>query len=210
MEARQTFNPATKKLFEYGLIGLAIGAVLIAGVQFRPQSLFPSNGTLQIRLTSGVPVAEITFDPPTRGCGNCNVTNLTLTVTSMEVHTSGIDNMTGMWTPVCTGQLPMTLNLSKLVTVTKSLCGQSFRPDSITNLRLSVFSANATIVGFGFRSLTVPSGKLEVPFSPVTQIEAGKTTTVTVEFEFQSHIVCQGNGDCKLTPVLHAISSGPD
>jgi uncharacterized protein DUF4382 len=125
----------------------------------------------------------------------------------MEVHTSGIDNMTGMWISVCANQMPMTLNLSKLETVTKSLCGANIHPDSITNLRLSVSSANATIAGT-FESLTVPSGKLEVALSPVVQIEAGKTTTVTIEF--QSHIVCQGNSPCKLTPVLHAISSGPD
>jgi Domain of unknown function (DUF4382) len=101
----------------------------------------------------------------------------------------------------------MTIDIIKLKNVSQLLCGQSFQPDTITNVRLSVSSANATIDTMGFQNLSVPSGKLEVPLGPLAEIQAGKTTTVTVDF--QPHIVCQGSGGCKLTPVLHAASTSP-
>jgi Domain of unknown function (DUF4382) len=208
----QAFNPATKKLFEYGLIGLAIGAVLVAGLQFRPQAIFPSQGTLDIKLTDGVPVAQLTTQSPSSdSChGNCNATSISLTITMIEVHTSGINNMTGEWTQVCTSQLPMTINLTQLPSVTENLCGTKFQPEAITNMRLSVSAGVAEIPGVGIKALSFPSGKLEIPLSPLAEISAGKTTTITVDFVFQSHIVCPGNGgNCKLTPVLHAMSDGP-
>lgn len=103
----------------------------------------------------------------------------------------------------------MTLDLVKLMDVTKNLCGASIQPDTITNVRMTVDEASITaqITGVGFKHLSVPSGKLDIPLSPLAEIRAGKTTSVTVDF--QPHIVCTGPGDCKLTPVLHATTTGP-
>ncbi len=210
MGARKAFNPATKRLVEYGLIGLAIGAVLIAGLQLRPQTWFPSQGILQINLTDGVPSVELSSQSPSTTCrGNCNATSVNVTITSIEVHTSGIDNMTGMWTSVCTKELPTTVDLVKVMNLVKNLCGASIQPDTITNVRMTVTSATAQISEVGQRDLRVPSGKLEVPLSPLAEVQAGKTTSITVDF--RPHIVCtgSGNGDCLLTPVLHATSTGP-
>jgi Domain of unknown function (DUF4382) len=207
----QAFNPATKKLFEYGLIGLAIGAALVAGLQFRPPTVFPSQGTLDIRLTAGVPVLQLfTQSPPSDAChGHCNATSINVTITLIEVHTSGIDNMTGTWAPVCTANIPLTIDIVKLVTVTQFLCGANLQPDTITNIRLTVSSVIAKISGEPAPvSLSLPSGKLEIPMSPLAQIEAGKTTTIMVEFS--PHIVHEGNGQYKLTPVLDATTTGPD
>jgi hypothetical protein len=144
--------------------------------------------------------------PPSSPCHNsCNATSLVVTVSSVEVHTSGIDNMTGEWTAVCVDKVPMTIDLVKLGSVAQILCGSSIKPESITNVRLNVSSAKASIGG-ATETLTVPSGKLEIPISPFANVEAGKTTTVVVQF--QPHIVCNPNG-CKLTPVLRAITEGP-
>jgi hypothetical protein len=125
----------------------------------------------------------------------------------IEVHTSGINNMTGTWTPVCTKQTPLTIDIIKVTNVTKLLCNANFQPDTITNIRLTVSSAIAHISGQTTVSLTVPSGKLEIPIGPLALIKAGKTTTVIVEF--QPHIVDQGNGVYRLTPVLNATTTGP-
>lgn len=147
------------------------------------------------------------MSPPSSICQHgCNATSVLVTITSIEVHTSGIDNMTGEWTAVCTSKAPLTIDLVHLQTVTQIICGASIKPDAITNVRISVSSANATIGGV-VHTLTVPSGKLEIPISPFANVEAGKTTTVVVQFE--SHIVATGSGSYKLTPVLHAVPQGP-
>jgi hypothetical protein len=179
----------------------------VAGLQFRPQAIFPSQGSLEIKITAGVPVADIsTQSPPS--CHNCTATSLNVTITMIEVHTSGINNMTGKWTPVCTKQMPLTIDIVKVTNVTKLLCNDKIQPDTITNIRLTVSSAIAIITEQTKPvSLTIPSGKLEIPIGPLAQIEAGKTTTVIVEF--QPHIVDQGDGNYRLTPVLHAMTTGP-
>lgn len=155
---------------------------------------------------------DLSIQAPSGGChGHCdNATSVSVTVTSIEVHTSGIDNMTGEWTPVCRAQLPMSLNLSQIMNVTKNLCGAQIQPDSITNVRLNVSAATAEFPGQGLKTLTVPSGKLEIAVSPLADVQAGKTTAIFVEL--QPHVVCPGNGydNCKLTPSLQATSSGPD
>ena len=205
----KAFNPATKRLFEYGLIGLAIGAAIVAGLQLRPIGIFPTQGILQIYLTDGVPVVDFS-QPQLSSChGNCSASSLNVKITAIEVHTSGINNMTGVWTAVCAKQLPMTVDLVKVMDIAKNLCGASIQPDTITNVRMTVdeSSITAQITGVGFKNCTVPSGKLEIPLSPLAEIRAGKTTTITVDF--QPHIVITGTGDCKLTPVLHATTTGP-
>ena len=147
------------------------------------------------------------MSPPSSVChSNCNATSVIVTVTSIEVHTSGIDNMTGEWTAVCSDKVPLTIDLVRLQSIAPIICGSSIKPDAITNVRLNVSSAHATIGGVT-KALTVPSGKLEVPVNPFANVEAGKTTTVVVQF--QPHIVITGNGSWKLTPVLHAMPVGP-
>jgi len=116
--------------------------------------------------------------------------------------------MTGEWTPECDNNLPMTFDIVQLQNVTQLICGAPIQPDTVTNVRMTVASVSATIPGMGTQVLTVPSGKLEIPISPVGTVQAGKTTTIVVEF--QPHIVCTGNGSCKLTPVLQARPEGPD
>jgi len=190
-------------------VGLAIAAVLIAGFQLRPQNILPSTGVLQIALTDGAVGVTIMNPPSTQSCHpTCNATSLVVTVTTIEVHTAGVGNMTGEWTSVCADKLPMTLNITQLHNVSTLICGARIQPDTITNVRLNVSSAMATIPTLGPQSLAVPSGKLEIPISPLGAVEAGKITTIVVEF--QPHIICTGVGSCKLTPVLHAVPQGPD
>jgi hypothetical protein len=154
-------------------------------------------------------VVELSTQASISNChgDSCNATSVNVTVTSIEVHASGFDNMTGGWTLVCTKQLPMTINLTQVATLTRSLCGTTLQPDTITNVRLSVSTVLAEVPGQVATMCGVPSGKLEIPISPLAQIQAGKTTTIIIEL--QPHLVFQGNGGCKLTPVLHAMMASP-
>ena len=113
--------------------------------------------------------------------------------------------MTGQWTLVCTKQVPVMVDVAQLNSIVETLCTSQIQPETITNIRLTVTSITGTITGVGTRDLTLPSGKLEIPISPLAIVHAGATTTIVVDL--QPHIVCQGNGDCKLTPVLRA---GPE
>jgi Domain of unknown function (DUF4382) len=152
-------------------------------------------------------VAELSTQGPMSNCqgDSCNATSVNVTITSIEVHTSGFDNVTGGWTLVCAKQLPMTINLTQVATLTRSLCGATLQPDTITNVRLSVSAAVADFPGQVVMTCGVPSGKLEIPLSPLAQIQAGKTTAVIIEL--QPHLVAQESGGCKLTPFLHAMAA---
>lgn len=129
-----------------------------------------------------------------------------MTISSIEVHTSGINNVTGEWTKVC--KTPLTVDVVKLGNLDDILCSTSIQPDTITNIRLTVTSITGNITGVGITDLTLPSGHLDIPVSPVATVHAGGITTVILDLE--PHIVCQGNGDCKLTPVLQASTQDQD
>ena len=207
---RKAFNPATRKLFEYGLIGLAIGAIVITGLQIRPQSVFPAHGILQIALTDN-PTSSYQGDSSSSHCnGDCQATSLNVTISSIEVHTSGIGNMTGAWTPLCASQSPIRIDVINLRNSNVTLCSVQIQPEEITNVRISIISTTANLVGVGDRALGVPSGKLVIQVSPVASILAGRTTVIVIDLK--PHIDCQGNGnsDCKLNPELHANPDGPD
>ena len=183
-----------------------IATVLIAGLQVRPQGVFPSQGILQIGITDSAPSVSLVSPGLQAKCrGECNATSVNLTVTSIEVHTSGIDNVTGEWTPVCP-KILKSLDLIQLRNLTQIICSTNIQPETITNIRLSVATITANISGVGIVTLTVPGGKLEIPISPLASVQGGKTATILVDI--QPHIVCQGNGDCKITPVLRATSKG--
>ncbi len=141
------------------------------GLQVKPQGIFPSQGTLQIAFTNGVPSVE--FVPPSSSVachGNCSATSLNVTVASVEVHTSGINNMTGGWTHVCNNQTPLSLDIIKLTNLAQVMCGSNIQPETITNVRMNVTSASAKISGMGTVNLTVPSGKLEIPVTPQSNL----------------------------------------
>jgi uncharacterized membrane protein AbrB (regulator of aidB expression) len=116
--------------------------------------------------------------------------------------------MTGEWRVVCTAQLPVKVDVAKLGSLKDILCNTPIQPETITNIRLSVTSIVGNVTGVGMRDLSLPSDILEIPVGPVATVHAGATTTIIVDFK--PHIVCQGNGDCKLTPVLQATTQDQD
>ena len=194
-------NPAAKKLFEYGIVGFVIVTALVAGLQIRPSSVLPSTGSLQV---------EITSDPSTvSGSGHnakVNVTSLIVTISSVSIHRTGAFNLTGDWINVTS--FPKSIDLVKLTTTT-SLLGSITLPEGQLNLlRIEVQLATAaTTSGCGTGNVVVSGGRLQAQIS--TQVQSGKTTTVVVHV-VQPHLVCEGNGQLRLTPELTASAEGPD
>jgi hypothetical protein len=198
------------KLVEYGLVGLAIGAVLIVGLQLRPQTVFPSQGTLQVAFTNDSPSSlELSSLSTVGGChGTCAATSANVTVSSIEVHTLGIDNITGEWASGCTNGISQTFDIVKIRNAPQTVCETQIQPATITDVRLTVSSARARFPGTGIVAFGSPSGTQEIPLSPRADVRAGKTTTILIDF--QPFATCRGNGDCDLTPVLHASPEGSD
>jgi Domain of unknown function (DUF4382) len=202
----------TKKLVGYGIVGLVIAVALIAGLQVRPQTILPTTGQVQISITGG----PLITDPLSVTChGNANqrsqrdqvenLTSLVVNISSVQVHRTGELNLTGDWITI--PNAPKTLDLLDLRSFNQ-LLGSTSMPDGVINLvRLTVGSTATAGIGTGSKSVTVSSGHLDVQTN--AQVTSGKVTRITLEL-VQPHVVCQGNGDLRLTPELTATSETTD
>jgi len=179
-----------------------IAVALIAGLQVRPQSLLPSTGTLQVLITGD----PLTSDPLSVSChgsneGQVQLTSLMVNISSVQVHRTGALNLTGDWIPI--PGAPKTLDLLDLKSFTQ-LLGSTSAPDGVINLvRLTVSPTATAGIGTGSVAVTVSSSHLDAQTS--AQVTSGKVTSITLEV-VQPHVVCEGNGDFRLTPELTAIS----
>lgn len=188
-------DPASSKLLQFGLIGLVMAGALVTAFEFRPAAIFPVNGTLVVEITD----APLDFASPDSSCGDCDVTSLNVTIDSVRVHRTGTLNLTGEWIEVLDGT--RTLDMILLQNATQILGSVSVPQSMITSIRLHVTSAVAKLSGSGrVVSLEVPSDELRMALRSVVQVRGGMRTTIVVDF--QPHVVCQGNGLCRLTPVL--------
>ena len=190
MRRRRT-NPATKRLAQYGIVGLAIAASVIAGLQIIPPNFLPSTGILQISIQS---------DPVTVSCHGMNAENVTLkslvvNISSVRVHRTGALDLTGEW--ITLNDTPRTLDIFQLNSVTQ-LSSRSLPEGTINVVRIDVASATAND---GTVSLIVPPGHLQA--EPSAQVIGGMTTSIVV----MPHVVCTGNGKFLLTPELTASST---
>ena len=178
-------------MVEYGIVGLAIAAVLIVGLQVRPQNLLPSTGVLQISIQSDPFVVTCHG----HGRGNVTLTDLMVNISSVEVHRSGVLNTTGDWIPLA--NVPKTVDILQLNSITQ-LGSTSVDEGTINIVRIDLTGANANN---GQAQLVVSSDHLQA--EPNAQVTGGMTTTITVV----PHVVCQGNSTFRLTPELTASST---
>ena len=192
-------HPATKKLLEYGLVGLVIASAIVVAAQLRPASILPSNGSLQVLITD---------DPLTISCPgrepSVTFTSLNFTVSSVEAHWTGTLSL-DKWMPV-TGA-PTSIDILQLKNVDKVLGSTSVPEGTVTSVRLNISGVAATTTTGAHPELVVSSGKLEVPLASNGEVRAGMTTSIVVDF--QPHVVCEGNDRFRLTPVVIATSRGP-
>ena len=199
VKRRVLLHPATKKLVEYGVVGLVIATAVVAGVQYRPANILPSNGTLQLLITD----APLTVNCPHQ---TINLTSLVVTIGLAQVHRSGGLNLAGEW--VNAMKAPKSFDLLQLKNATQLLGSTSIPESSITLVRLSITSTNATTTQGKSIDVVLSSGKLEVKPGGSVEVRSGMRTSLVVDF--QPHLVCEGNGTVRLTPVLVASSKGPE
>lgn len=192
------FDPAFRRVLLFGLLGLVIAGALITAVQFRPASILPANGILQIQLSA----TPVDVAGTGRGCtGDCNFTRLMVTVDSVTVHRSGPLNLTGEWITVV--NTTETIDVVKLTSTAQIFGSASVPEGTITQIRMHVTKATGTLKNGQSVSLTVPSDELKLNVD--STIRSGTTTSINIQVA--PHVVHTGNGEWKLTPVLQLKSS---
>ena len=193
-------DPATKSMLQFGLIGLALGGGLLGAVQIRPVTLLPFQGTVSVQIAN--PSVEFASNPGPNGChGDCWVSSLNLTIDSVSVHRSGELNLTAGWLQI--SQAPTSLDVAKITGLGQLVGEGSIPPGFINLIRLQVSSATALGPNTnGPRPISVPGGKIDVVLSPSGQVKSGKLTTVFLSFQLRKECGGNGNGECKLKPVV--------
>ncbi len=180
-------------------MGLVIAATLVAGLQVIPSNVLPSTGTLQVSLAS---------DPSTITCSGhrmVNVTSLVVTISSVSIHRTGAFNLTGDWIKVT--DFPKTIDLVAIAGTRTPPVSLSLPEGEFNLVRIEVAFVNATTTSNPSPSnVIVSGGHLQAEMS--TQVVSGKITNLVVRV-VQPHLVCEGNGQLRLTPELTATSSGP-
>ncbi len=166
-------------------------------------------GTLQVSITGD----PLTSDPLSVTCHGShggqsgqvhNLTSLVVTVSLVQVHRTGALNLTGDWLNVTAS--PRTLDLLQLKSLTQ--LGSISVTDGVINLVRLIVSPTATAdTNAGPVSVTVSSSHLDAQTN--AQVTSGKVTSITLEL-VQPHVVCEGNGDFRLTPELTATSKTTD
>lgn len=153
----------------------------------------------------GTLVLQITDAP-----SNLNIQKALITISMVQVHKSGdaMGNSTNNtnattevgWITVVSE--PQTFDLIAIKDVKEFLGSQTLEPGQYTQIRLTVEKAVVTIDDVE-HDLTVPSTKLKLihPFA----IEAGKNTTLTLDFDAQKSITSTGSGKYNLRPTVKVI-----
>ena len=188
-------DPAFRKLLRFGILGLVIAGALVVGVELRPANIIPVNGTLVVEIVDA-PLAELASST---ACGDCSVSSLNVTIDSVQVHREGALNLDGEWMEVLHDTT--TIDIVQLKNMTEILGSATIPESMISSVRLHVSSASAKLSGSGtLVTLIIPSDELRIPLQSLVKVKGGLTTTMVIDF--QPHVVCQGNGQCRLTPIL--------
>ena len=172
-------------------------------MQVRPQSLLPSTGKLQVSITAD----PLTSNPLSVTCPHGQVqtlTSLVVTISLVQVHRTDALTLSGDWHNVTAS--PTTLDLLKVNSLTQ--LGSISLTDGVINLvRLTVSPTATANTNAGSISVTVSSSHLDAQVN--AQVTSGEVTSITLEV-VQPHVVCEGNGDFRLTPELTATSKTTD
>jgi hypothetical protein len=212
-------RPGSRKLVQFGFIGLAIAAALIASIQLQPSSSFVSSlltqdGTLVFGITDASPLLGGAID-----CHPCEVTSLNVTIDSLEAHSEGAFNLSGGWVSIPLTSNPYAVDIIKLRNIIQPLGSAKVPQSTIDLVRLHLrASATATISIVNLLvtvvvtvPLSVPVQKLDANLTSAVQVIRGSSTSITVDF--QPTVDCEGVNltglQCALHPVFHSSAGTP-
>jgi len=164
----------------YIIITLLVGLLVLSGCSSS------QTGTLELKIT----------DAPT----DLNIEKAEITLSKIAVHMADSGENESSWLTVVEEE--KTFDLIELINVTAALGEADLGVGKYTQVRLSIDRAVVTIDGAAY-DLEVPSDKLKL--TKGFTIEAGKTTTLTLDFDAKESIKESGEGDYKLRPTIKII-----
>jgi hypothetical protein len=215
---------ATRKMVYYGLIGLLIAGSAIAVFRVAPQvvpvQFLAKDGTFAVYFNSIPSDIQSNPDMPglvpqpvtltsTQSSANAPFTVLSLNVTidSVMIHKSGAND--SGWMQVSHGSV--TIDLLKQSSVSVLLASDKVPAENVTMVALHVSDAVASVKdGLGIvsvKAVVVSSETLKIPLDSGAIVRPQMSTSVVAD---RPHIVIEGDGTIRLTPVLNIGSvNGP-
>lgn len=158
-----------------------------------PATPLPSvtaTGILEVRVT----------DAP----AEYEVSAIYVTIANLEVHRSGEE---ADWTMII--EKSKTFELLELEGVEEILGAQEIEVGHYTQIRMDVESVKATIDGKD-KDVFLPSGKLKIVVVGSFEIEAEKTTILTLDFDADKSLVFTGSDKIIFKPVIKLIITEED
>ncbi|OGI15945.1 hypothetical protein A3K63_01145 [Candidatus Micrarchaeota archaeon RBG_16_49_10] len=158
-------------------------------------------GTTQRKVVTGkgTLLMQIT-DKPVSG----NITSVLVTISKVEVHKASENDSVNESGWVTVTEEPKEFDLLKIKDVKEFLASKDLSVGKYTQVRLYI--SNATIVTTGGASdleITSKSLKLVNEFD----IEEGKVTIVTIDFDADKSVVSTGSGRYKLKPTIKILEA---
>jgi len=215
---------ATRKMVYYGLLGLLIAGSTIAVFRVAPQvvpvQFLAKDGTFAVYFNSipsdiqsnqgmsnlGLQSIIQPLTPNNPGISHFTIISLDVTIDSVMIHKSGTND--SGWMLVSHGST--TIDLLKPSSVSVLIASDKVPAENVTLVQLHVSNATATVTALGVltvKPVVVSSGNLKIPIGSGASVEPQMTTGIVAD---RPHIVIQGDGTIRLTPVLNVDSvSGP-
>ena len=212
---------ATRKMVYYGLLGLLIAGSTVAVFRIAPQVVPAKDGIISVYFSS-IP-SDISSDQgiynsgllsiaqpsgsPTSSKFGFTIVSLDVTIDSVMIHKSGTND--GGWMQVSHG--PMTIDLLKPSSVSLLIASDKVPEENVTMVTLHVSNATATVTDtlgiVSAKIVAVSSETLKIPLNSGASVKAQMSTSIVAN---RPHIVIEGNGQIRLTPVLAVDSlNGP-
>ena len=212
---------ATRKMVYYGLLGLLIAGSTVAVFRIVPQVVPPKDGTISVYFSS-IP-SDISSNqsmynsgllPMAQPSGSLTsskfgftIVSLDVTIDSVMIHKSGTND--GGWMQVSHGS--MTIDLLKPSSVSLLIASDKVPEENVTMVTLHVSNATATVTDtlgiVSAKIVAVSSETLKIPINSGASVKAQMSTSIVAD---RPHIVIEGNGQIRLTPVLAVDSlNGP-
>jgi len=216
---------ATRKMVYYGLLGLLIAGSTIAVFRVAPQvvpvQFLAKDGTFAVYFSSipsdissnqgmsypGLQSITQPITAQTPGINLFTIISLDVTIDSVMIHKSGAND--SGWMQVSHGS--MTIDLLKPSSVSVLLASDKVPEENVTLVQLHVSNATATVTDplglVSVKAVVVSSENLKIPIDSGATVKAQMSTSIVAD---RPHIVIEGNGQVKLTPILNVDSvTGP-
>ncbi len=195
---------AARSVLFFAIIGLLTASSVIGVFQSVP--FVAKDGTVSVYLASNSPDIQsdtnVSEGLATEGAQpSVQIISLNVTIDSVSVHRSGAFEGSG-WTVIT--NTPVTLDVVKTTNVTMLIAMGQIPEQNISMVRLHVTSARAAVKNsqgnVEVKPVVVSSSELKIPLGSM-RVRGQLNTDIILANE--PHIVVQGNGTIRLTPVLH-------